>query len=46
MYRAKVQTPSGGNLMDHINPQAMDHTTMGGNGDDDDRGKGGRGDDD
>jgi hypothetical protein len=52
VYRARIQTPSRRNLMDHMNPQTMDHMTMGGGGDDDDddddddRGKGGRGDDD
>jgi hypothetical protein len=53
VYRAKIQTPSRRNLMDHMNPQTMDHTVMGGgdeddddDDDDDDRGKGGRGDDD
>jgi hypothetical protein len=51
VYRAKITTPSRRNLMDHMNPQTMDHTLMMGGGrdddddDDDDRGKG-RGDDD
>jgi hypothetical protein len=49
VYRTRVQRPSRRNLVDHLNPQTMDHVMMGGGGDDDDddddRGKG-RGDDD
>jgi hypothetical protein len=37
VYRAKIKTPSRRNLMDHMNPQTMDHgLMMGGGGDDDD----------
>ena len=54
VYRARIQRPNRRNLVDHLNPQTMDHVMMGGgNGDDDDddddRGKdrgGGRRDDD
>jgi hypothetical protein len=54
VYRAQIQRPNRRNLVDHLNPQTMDHVMMGGgNGDDDDddddRGKdrgGGRRDDD
>jgi hypothetical protein len=52
VFRARIQRPSRRNLVDHLNPQTMDHVMMGGGGDDDDddddddRGKGGRGDDD
>ena len=49
VFRARIQRPSRRNLVDHLNPQTMDHVMMGGGGDDDDddddRGKG-RGDDD
>jgi hypothetical protein len=53
VYRAQIQRPNRRNLVDHLNPQTMDHEMMGGGGgggdddddDDDDRG-GGRGDDD
>jgi hypothetical protein len=52
VYRAKIKTPSRRNLMDHMNPQTMDHGLMMGGGgddddddDDDDRGKGRGGDD-
>jgi len=50
VYRAKITTPSRRNLMDHMNPQTMDHVMMGRGGDDDDddddRGGGRRDDDD
>jgi LVIVD repeat len=53
VFRARIQRPSRRNLVDHLNPQTMDHVMMGGGGDDDDddddRGKGrggGRDDDD
>jgi hypothetical protein len=55
VFRAKIQRPSRRNLVDHLNPQTMDHVMMGGGGDDDDddddddRGKdrgGGKGDND
>jgi hypothetical protein len=51
VFRARIQRPSRRNLVDHLNPQTMDHVMMGGRGDDDDddddRGKGrGGGDDD
>jgi hypothetical protein len=53
VYRAKIKTPSRRNLMDHMNPQTMDHGLMMGGGgddddddDDDDRGKGRGGGDD
>jgi LVIVD repeat len=54
VFRARIQRPSRRNLVDHLNPQTMDHVMMGGGGDgddddddDDDRGKGrgGGGDD-
>jgi hypothetical protein len=49
VYRARIKRPNRRNLVDHLNPQTMDHVMMGGGGDDDDddddRGKG-RGDDD
>jgi LVIVD repeat len=49
VFRARIQRPSRRNLVDHLNPQTMDHVMMGGGSDDDDddddRGKG-RGDDD
>jgi hypothetical protein len=48
VYRAQIQRPSRRGLVDHLNPQTMDHEMMGGgddDDDDDDRG-GGRGDDD
>jgi hypothetical protein len=45
VYRTRVQRPSRRNLVDHLNPQTMDHMTMG-RGDDDDRGKGRDRDDD
>jgi hypothetical protein len=50
VYRTRVQRPNRRNLVDHLNPQTMDHEMMRGGGghdddDDDDRGKG-RGDDD
>jgi hypothetical protein len=54
VYRAQIQRPNRRNLVDHLNPQTMDHEMMGRGGgggrdddddDDDDRG-GGRGDDD
>jgi hypothetical protein len=51
VYRTRVQRPNRRALVDHLNPQTMDHEMMGGGGgrgdddDDDDRG-GGRGDDD
>jgi hypothetical protein len=54
VYRTNIQRPSRRALVDHLNPQTMDHEMMGGGGgrgddddDDDDRGKGrgrGRGD--
>jgi hypothetical protein len=57
VYRARnIEEPRRSGLVDHLNPQTMDHEMMGGGGgrgddddDDDDRGKGrgkGRGDDD
>jgi hypothetical protein len=37
VYRARIQRPSRRNLVDHLNPQTMDHTMMmGGGGEDDD----------
>jgi hypothetical protein len=50
VFRARIQRPNRRNLVDHLNPQTMDHVMMGRGGDDDDdddddRGKG-RGDDD
>jgi hypothetical protein len=51
VFRAKIQRPNRRNLVDHLNPQTMDHVMMGGGGDDDDddddddRGKGRGGDD-
>jgi hypothetical protein len=52
VYRAKIPTPSRRNLMDHMNPQTMDHMVDGGGGnggggdDDDDDDDDDRGDDD
>jgi hypothetical protein len=49
VYRARIQTPKRRNLVDHLNPQTMDHVMMGGgddDDDDDDRGGGRRNDDD
>jgi hypothetical protein len=46
VYRTRIQRPSRRNLVDHLNPQTMDHVMMGGGGDDDDDDRGGRGDDD
>jgi hypothetical protein len=47
VYRAKIQTPKRRNLVDHLNPQTMDHEMMmGGGGDDDDDDDDDRGGDD
>jgi hypothetical protein len=44
VYRARVEQPRRRNLVDHLNPQTMDHQmAMGGGNDDDDRGKKGKG---
>jgi hypothetical protein len=44
VYRAKIQRPNRRGLVDHLNPQTMDHMTMADDDDDDDRGNGrGRG---
>jgi hypothetical protein len=36
VYRAKIQTPKRRNLVDHLNPQTMDHEMLMGGGHDDD----------
>jgi hypothetical protein len=46
VYRARIQTPKRRDLVDHLNPQTMDHMMMGDGDDDDDDDDRGRGRDD